>query len=173
MREVLGFRLALFPFPVIASIFMLLSNCFTDVPIPGHSIQLCLHVQLSPNADQRSCLFCCPVRSSHHFLFNNFAAQLLSCFTCTLNCRFPTSFAPYAILSCDQLTKPDRRGECASKPPPQVVSLKCIGMYIDANAHRSVNTRIRIECALQVVCEQAQRSKYWSVFGQFPSVLVK
>ena len=76
---------------------------------------------------------------------------LRSCYVCcfvrTLNCRFPTGLAPYAILSRDQLAKPDRRGECALKPPPQVVSLKRIGMRIDANAHRSVNARIRIECA--------------------------
>ena len=30
-----------------------------------------------------------------------------------------------------------------------------IGMRIDANAHQSVNARIRIECTLQVLCEQA------------------
>ena len=30
-----------------------------------------------------------------------------------------------------------------------------IGMRIDANAHQSVNAQICIECALQVLCEQA------------------
>ena len=32
-----------------------------------------------------------------------------------------------------------------------------IGMRIDANAHQSVNARIRIECVLQVLCEQVYR----------------
>ena len=49
--------------------------------------------------------------------------------------------------------KPDLQGKCASKPPLDVVSQMQIGMRINANA--SVNARICIECALQVLCEQA------------------
>ena len=79
------------------------------------------------------------VSSAARFSLDNFAAQLLRCFAHTLNCRFSTGLAPYAILSRDQLAKPDRRGKCASKP-------MCIGVF---------NARIRIECALQVVCERA------------------
>ena len=37
-----------------------------------------------------------------------------------------------------------------------------IGMRIDANAHQSVNARIRIECALQVLCEQALSDRFTS-----------
>ena len=99
---------------------------------------------------QTACLFCYPVRSSHRFSLDNFAAQLLRCFARTLNCQFPTGLAPYAILSRDQLAKLDRQGECAFE-------ITSSGGFTEAhwNAHRSVNTWIRIECALQVVCEQA------------------
>ena len=59
---------------------------------------------------------------------------LRSCYIISLvrsTANFTTDLAPYTILSRDQLAKPDQRGECASKPPPQLVSLKRIGMRIE------------------------------------------
>ena len=45
-----------------------------------------------------------------------------------------------------------------------------IGMRIDANAHQSVNARIRIQCTLQVLCEQAFKVTLTPLLTQVPSV---
>ena len=61
-----------------------------------------------------------------------------------------TTFQHYAIvwIIAHVINSRNRiEGECASKPPPEVVSRMRIGMRIEANAHPGVNARIRIECA--------------------------
>ena len=65
LLEVLDYGSALLPCPIIPSVCVLTSDCFVDGLIPSHPVQLGLHVRLSPKTDECSCLFRCPVRSSH------------------------------------------------------------------------------------------------------------
>ena len=88
-------------------------------------------------------LFCASTCCNHwyehcfgHVQFRcHWVAQLLRPWLTLRNC---------VLLPMWLHAEPDLQGECASKPPPEAVSRMRIGMRIGANAHQSVDVRMRI-----------------------------